>query len=115
MFCETYWVDMMFFIYAVSKHFTLPFRRLYYHFMIIIIMADVIYAFHRRNLEQAGQEESLKLESDIGGGLVLQRHIYIPKGNSRVFRIESSILARKVGAGSGGFSRFSLKTSVILV
>lgn len=63
------------------------------------------YIVTERNLEQAGQEESLKLEGDIGGGLVLQRHIYIPKGNSRVFRIESSILARKVGAGSGGFSR----------
>lgn len=45
------------------------------------------------------------LEGDIGGGLALQRKIYIPKNDPKVFRIDSSIVARKVGAGSGGFSR----------
>lgn len=47
------------------------------------------------------------LEGDIGGGLVLQRQIYIPKNDPKVFRIDSSIVARKVGAGSGGYSRFA--------
>lgn len=45
------------------------------------------------------------LEGDIGGGLALQRKIYIPKNDPKVFQIDSSIVARKVGAGSGGFSR----------
>lgn len=45
------------------------------------------------------------LEGDIGGGLALQRKIYFPKNDPKVFRIDSSIVARKVGAGSGGFSR----------
>ncbi|KAK9928253.1 hypothetical protein M0R45_025399 [Rubus argutus] len=58
-----------------------------------------------RNLEHAGDEESLMLEGDIGGGLVLRRQIYIPKNDPKVFRIDSSIEARKVGAGSGGYSR----------
>nr|XP_011465147.1 PREDICTED: neutral alpha-glucosidase C isoform X1 [Fragaria vesca subsp. vesca] len=58
-----------------------------------------------RNLEHAGEQESLMLEGDIGGGLVLQRQICIPKNDSKVFRIDSSIIARKVGAGSGGYSR----------
>ncbi|XP_050270102.1 uncharacterized protein LOC126714137 isoform X3 [Quercus robur] len=56
-------------------------------------------------LEHAGEEESIMLEGDIGGGLALQRKIYIPKNDPKVFRIDSSIVARKVGAGSGGFSR----------
>lgn len=45
------------------------------------------------------------LEGDIGGGLVLQRRICIPKDNVKAFQIDSNIVARKVGAGSGGFSR----------
>lgn len=49
------------------------------------------------------------LEGDIGGGLVLQRQIYFPKNTASVIQIESSILARSVGAGSGGFSRYYLK------
>lgn len=52
--------------------------------------------------------ESLQLEGDIGGGLILERQIYIPKDNLKTFRIDSSIVARKVGAGSGGFSRLSM-------
>ncbi|KAF5735631.1 neutral alpha-glucosidase C [Tripterygium wilfordii] len=58
-----------------------------------------------RDLEHAGEEESLSLEGDIGGGLVLARQISIPKDNPKVFQINSCIIARKVGAGSGGFSR----------
>ncbi|KAK7367096.1 hypothetical protein VNO80_09105 [Phaseolus coccineus] len=45
------------------------------------------------------------LEVDIGGGLVLRRHIYVPKNVPNIIRIDSSIIARSVGAGSGGFSR----------
>ncbi|CAH8314348.1 unnamed protein product [Eruca vesicaria subsp. sativa] len=58
-----------------------------------------------RDLEHAGEDESLILEGDVGGGLVLRRKIAIPKDNPRVVRIASSIEARSVGAGSGGFSR----------
>ncbi|KAE8685621.1 KOW domain-containing family protein [Hibiscus syriacus] len=58
-----------------------------------------------QDLEHAGEEESVLLEGDVGGGLVLQRHIAIPKDKPKVLRVESSILARNVGAGSGGFSR----------
>ncbi|XP_023641670.1 uncharacterized protein LOC17893582 isoform X2 [Capsella rubella] len=63
------------------------------------------YSVIERDLEHAGEEESLILEGDIGGGLILRRNISIPKDNPRVFRIASSIEARSVGAGSGGFSR----------
>ncbi|CAN6918313.1 unnamed protein product [Brassica oleracea] len=58
-----------------------------------------------RDLEQAGEDESLILEGDVGGGLVLRRKIAIPKDNPRVVQIASSIEARSVGTGSGGFSR----------
>ncbi|CAK9179423.1 unnamed protein product [Ilex paraguariensis] len=63
------------------------------------------YAVIEQDLEQAGEVESLKLEGDIGGGVVLARQIYFAKDDPKIFRIDSSILARKVGAGSGGFSR----------
>ncbi|XP_010255723.1 PREDICTED: uncharacterized protein LOC104596335 isoform X2 [Nelumbo nucifera] len=63
------------------------------------------YTVIQRNLEHAGEEESLILEGDVGGGLVLERHISIPKDIPMVLRIDSGIVARKVGAGSGGFSR----------
>ncbi|XP_022773485.1 uncharacterized protein LOC111315762 isoform X1 [Durio zibethinus] len=59
----------------------------------------------QRDLEHAGEEEFLLLEGDIGGGLILQRQITIPKDNPKVFQVESCILAHNVGAGSGGFSR----------
>lgn len=62
----------------------------------------------RQDLEQAGEVEALKLEGDIGGGLVLDRQIYISKENPKVLRIDSAIVAHNVGAGSGGFSRFSI-------
>ncbi|KAF3683178.1 putative ubiquinol oxidase 1, mitochondrial-like [Capsicum annuum] len=58
-----------------------------------------------QDLEQEGESESLMLEGDIGGGLVMERHLSLPKDNSKVFRIDSGIVARGVGAGSGGFSR----------
>jgi hypothetical protein len=54
------------------------------------------------------------LEGDIGGGLVLQRKIYIPTNYPKYFQIDSSIIARKVGAGSGGFSRFGPTTTLSL-
>ncbi|XP_068325749.1 uncharacterized protein [Pyrus communis] len=63
------------------------------------------YNVTERNLEHAGEEESILLEGDIGGGLVLQRQLNIPKNDPKVFRIDSSIIACKVGAGSGGYSR----------
>lgn len=58
-----------------------------------------------RDLEQAGEVESLSLEGDVGGGLVLERMISLPKDEPKVVQINSSIVARSVGAGSGGFSR----------
>ncbi|URD84079.1 Glycosyl hydrolases family 31, partial [Musa troglodytarum] len=63
------------------------------------------YKVVRRNLEQAGEEESLCMEGDIGGGLVFQRQISTFKEDPKVLRIDSNIIARSVGAGSGGFSR----------
>uniref|UniRef100_A0A452Z001 DUF5110 domain-containing protein n=1 Tax=Aegilops tauschii subsp. strangulata TaxID=200361 RepID=A0A452Z001_AEGTS len=63
------------------------------------------YKVVRRYLEHSGEEESISLEGDIGGGLVLQRHISILKDNPKIVQINSSIQARNVGAGSGGFSR----------
>lgn len=63
------------------------------------------YTVVERDLDHAGEEESLILEGDIGGGLVLQRKIRIPKDDPKLLKIDSSILARKVGAGSGGYSR----------
>ncbi|XP_050232019.1 uncharacterized protein LOC126680835 isoform X2 [Mercurialis annua] len=58
-----------------------------------------------RDLEHAGEEELLALEGDIGGGLVLRRNIVIPNDNPKILRIDSTIVAQNVGAGSGGFSR----------
>ncbi|OVA18456.1 Glycoside hydrolase [Macleaya cordata] len=57
-----------------------------------------------RNAEQVG-DESLNIEGDIGGGLVLQRKISIPESDPKVIRIDSGIIARNIGAGSGGYSR----------
>ncbi|GER26760.1 alpha glucosidase-like protein [Striga asiatica] len=63
------------------------------------------YLVVERGMELAGEMESLQLEGDIGGGLALERQIYIPKDNKKIIRIDSGLVARKVGAGSGGFSR----------
>lgn len=57
--------------------------------------------------DDVGEEKSLLLGLDIGGGLVLDRKITMPKNNPTVFQIDSSIRALKVGAGSGGFSRYA--------
>ncbi|XP_071704756.1 uncharacterized protein [Rutidosis leptorrhynchoides] len=58
-----------------------------------------------RDLEQAGERESLKMEGDIGGGLAIERIISVSQDNPKVFMIDSSLVARNVGAGSGGYSR----------
>ncbi|KAF5753750.1 putative alpha-glucosidase [Helianthus annuus] len=58
-----------------------------------------------RDLEQAGEIESLKMEGDVGGGLAIERNISISRDNPKVFNIDSSLVACNVGAGSGGFSR----------
>ncbi|KAJ3681640.1 hypothetical protein LUZ60_014213 [Juncus effusus] len=58
-----------------------------------------------RDVEQSGEEESICMEGNIGGGLILQRNISILKNNPKILQFESSIVARSVGAGSGGFSR----------
>ncbi|XP_068634479.1 uncharacterized protein [Aristolochia californica] len=63
------------------------------------------YTVINRSLEQSGEEEALILEGDIGGGLILQRQIVVPKDDVKILRINSRIIARSVGAGSGGFSR----------
>ncbi|CAN1306364.1 Alpha-glucosidase 2 [Linum perenne] len=63
------------------------------------------YSVIERDLVHAGEEESLMLECDIGGGVVLQRHVSILKDRPDILQIESAIVARSVGAGSGGFSR----------
>lgn len=69
----------------------------------------------RRDLEQSGEEEALCLEGDIGGGLVLQRQLCIPKDARKVLRIDSNIIARSVGAGSGGFSRLVNKSNFMSI
>ncbi|CAO2827331.1 unnamed protein product [Amaranthus hypochondriacus] len=63
------------------------------------------YVVIERDLQQAGEEELLSMEGDIGGGLILERCITIPKTEPNVVRIKSRIVGRSVGAGSGGFSR----------
>ena len=45
------------------------------------------------------------MEGDIGGGLILAREILLPHDSLKTIKISSSIVARSVGAGSGGFSR----------
>ncbi|XP_019182231.1 PREDICTED: uncharacterized protein LOC109177350 isoform X2 [Ipomoea nil] len=59
----------------------------------------------KQDLEQEGEVKSLMLQGDIGGGLVLERQISLPKDTPKVLRIDSAIVSSKVGAGSGGFSR----------
>uniref|UniRef100_A0A2K2B4V2 Uncharacterized protein n=1 Tax=Populus trichocarpa TaxID=3694 RepID=A0A2K2B4V2_POPTR len=43
-------------------------------------------------------------KGDIGGGLVLRWKISIQKDNPKILQIDSGIIARSIGAGSGGFS-----------
>ncbi|KAI3961698.1 hypothetical protein MKW92_034199 [Papaver armeniacum] len=64
------------------------------------------YTVIKRTAGMPGEEEEfLSLEGDIGGGLVLERQISIPKTDPKVIQIDSGIIARNIGAGSGGFSR----------
>jgi alpha-glucosidase len=63
------------------------------------------YAVVKRELAQMGGYEEIKMEGDIGGGLVLARDILLPEDSLNTTKITSSIVARSVGAGSGGFSR----------
>lgn len=45
------------------------------------------------------------MEGDVGGGLAIERNISLSEDNPKLFKIDSSLLARNVGAGSGGYSR----------
>ncbi|KMZ74917.1 alpha-glucosidase, family GH31 [Zostera marina] len=56
-------------------------------------------------IAQSGENQSLSMEADIGGGLILERQISILKDSPKIVQINSGIIARNVGAGSGGFSR----------
>lgn len=84
-----------------------------YVFNMYFVASFCFFSFFSRELEHAGEEESVILEGDIGGGLVLRRQIYVPKNAANVIQIDSSIIARSVGAGSGGFSRLYLKLSLL--
>ncbi|CAK7328010.1 unnamed protein product [Dovyalis caffra] len=65
------------------------------------------------DLEHAGEDESLILEGNIGGGLVLQWQISIRKDNPKILQIDSGIIACSIGVGSGGFSRLDPETFLI--
>ncbi|KAL8266855.1 hypothetical protein R6Q59_004199 [Mikania micrantha] len=58
-----------------------------------------------KHRSQAGEIEYLKLEGDVGGGVAIERNISISQHNPKIFNIDSSLVARNVGAGSGGYSR----------
>nr|XP_043606304.1 alpha-glucosidase 2-like [Erigeron canadensis] len=60
-----------------------------------------------QNLEQIGEMDSIKMVGDVGGGLAIERNISILEDNPKVLRIDSSLVARNVGAGSGGYSRLA--------
>ncbi|GLJ41801.1 hypothetical protein SUGI_0865140 [Cryptomeria japonica] len=70
------------------------------------------YTVIKRDLQQAEEEESLTLEGDIGGGLVLQREICVPKSRPKVVRIESTIIARNQGIERRGFKHIFLCLSI---
>ncbi|KAL0371972.1 UNVERIFIED_CONTAM: Alpha-glucosidase 2 [Sesamum calycinum] len=72
--------------------------------------SESILSLGKRDLEQAGEVESLQLEGDIGGGLVLERQIYISKDNPRILQIDSGIVAHEVGAGSEDFQELLYPT-----
>ncbi|KAF2308932.1 hypothetical protein GH714_024697 [Hevea brasiliensis] len=55
------------------------------------------YKIIERDFEHAGENESLILEGDIGGGLALQRKISIRKDDPKILHIDSSIIAQKAG------------------
>ncbi|KAL8095311.1 hypothetical protein AgCh_036685 [Apium graveolens] len=51
-------------------------------------------------------------ECDVGGGLVLERIISLPKDKLKVVQFDSRIIAHNIGVGSGGFSRYALDVNV---
>ncbi|CAA6669562.1 unnamed protein product [Spirodela intermedia] len=63
------------------------------------------YTIIGRGLPEESDGDSLTMEGDIGGGLVIERRVSVPGGEPEILQIDSSIVARSVGAGSGGFSR----------
>lgn len=68
---------------------------------------SIVICLYRRDLAHfPGEEEVLRLELDIGGELVLELKLTIPKNNPKIFQIDSSFKANKAGAGSGGFSMY---------
>lgn len=85
-----------------------------YDHVFFSLLSTEIRDFYRRDVEQAGEVKSLILQGDIGGGLVLERQISLPKDTPKVFRIDSAIVSSKVGAGSGGYSRFAFIDTITL-
>eukprot|EP00850_Spirogloea_muscicola_P019887 SM000201S05943 [mRNA] locus=s201:234922:241590:- [translate_table: standard] len=63
------------------------------------------YEVVKRTTTPKGVDSSVTMEGDIGGGLVLLRTIQVPSDNLHRLCISSSIEARAIGAGAGGFSR----------
>ncbi len=61
--------------------------------------------FARREMAQVEGQDLLGLEGDISGGLALCCEILLPKSSPNTVQISSRIVAKSVGAGSGGFSR----------
>ncbi|KAL3681207.1 hypothetical protein R1sor_024163 [Riccia sorocarpa] len=62
------------------------------------------YDVKKELLEDEGPD-GVVMEGDIGGGLVMRREITGRPDSPKAVQISSSIEARSVGAGSGGFSR----------
>ncbi|CAM6030795.1 unnamed protein product [Sphagnum balticum] len=63
------------------------------------------YTVVKREMAQVEGQDLLGLEGDISGGLALCREILLPKSSPNTVQISSRIVAKSVGAGSGGFSR----------
>ena len=60
-----------------------------------------VYAITR----QGEGAERVELEGDVGGGLALTREIQLTGGDQDKIAIRSAIVGKKIGAGSGGYSR----------
>lgn len=65
-----------------------------------------MHAGRRKELTETESSHGILLEGDIGGGLAMIRHIAVANDSPKVLQITSSIEARAVGGGSGGFSRY---------
>ncbi|KAH8966663.1 hypothetical protein BDL97_03G038000 [Sphagnum fallax] len=63
------------------------------------------YKISKREMSQMEGQDALCLEGDISGGLALFREIILPQNSPDTVQISSKIVAKSVGAGSGGFSR----------